>query len=569
MSRSKGDAAPLAVVSVMDRLKQLYFEKIRPLEEAYAFGEFYSPMYKASDFDAKPMVLLLGQYSVGKTSFIRYIIGREFPGARIGPEPTTDRFNVVMGGSEDRIIPGNALAVDPAMPFTSLTRFGTEFLNKFQASMCKSPTLDKVYFVDSPGVLSGEKQKLGRAYDFTKVVEWFAQRADMILLLFDAHKLDISDEFQSVIKACKGQDDKIRVVLNKADKVTSQQLMRVYGALMWSLGKVVQTPEVMRVYIGSFWDGECMNPDMAPFFRAEQADLLQDLHELPRYAAVRKINELVKRARMSRVHALIIGHLKAQMPFFGQAAAQKKMIDNMAEEFYAVMKKHRLPQGDFPNIARFAEVASTYDFSKFRKTDDKMIAMADDALSGGIPVLLTQLGQEQDARASKEKEMHSTFMDSGVASAVSVRADAGAARMGGGNSGPVSAGGAGTHAAAPAADSAAAASNPFGSAVAAGSSAYTVWATLVDKVESDGVMKLQPGGMEGKLSGADARGVLLDSGLEVGQLRAIWDLADIDKDGFLDRDEFAVAWYLIKAAQAGKPTPAVLPPALCPPSKKA
>jgi GTP-binding protein EngB required for normal cell division len=204
------------------------------------------------------MILLLGQYSVGKTSFIRYIIGREFPGARIGPEPTTDRFNVVMGGTEDRIIPGNALAVDPAMPFTSLTRFGTEFLNKFQASMCKSPTLDKVYFVDSPGVLSGEKQKLGRAYDFTKVVEWFAQRPDMILLLFDAHKLDISDEFQSVIKACKGQDDKIRVVLNKADKVTSQQLMRVYGALMWSLGKVVQTPEVMRVYIGSFWDGECM-----------------------------------------------------------------------------------------------------------------------------------------------------------------------------------------------------------------------------------------------------------------------------------------------------------------------
>ncbi len=69
------------------------------------------------------------------------------------------------------------------------------------------------------------------------------QRADMILLLFDAHKLDISDEFQSAIKVLKGQDDKIRVVLNKADKVTSQQLMRVYGAMMWSLGKVVQVRE--------------------------------------------------------------------------------------------------------------------------------------------------------------------------------------------------------------------------------------------------------------------------------------------------------------------------------------
>lgn len=28
------------------------------------------------------------------------------------------------------------------------------------------------------------------------------------------------------------------------------KLMRVYGALMWSLGKVLNTPEVVRVYIG-------------------------------------------------------------------------------------------------------------------------------------------------------------------------------------------------------------------------------------------------------------------------------------------------------------------------------
>lgn len=33
-------------------------------------------------------------------------------------------------------------------------------------------------------------------------------------------------------------------------KVSQQQLMRVYGALMWSLGKVFRSPEVCRVYIG-------------------------------------------------------------------------------------------------------------------------------------------------------------------------------------------------------------------------------------------------------------------------------------------------------------------------------
>ena len=103
-------------------------------------------------------------------------------------------------------------------------------------------------------VYSGEKQRTDRGYDFIGVLEWFAERVDRILLLFDAHKLDISDEFRRSIEALRGHDDKIRIVLNKSDMVDHQSLMRVYGALMWSLGKVLGTPEVARVYIGSFWD---------------------------------------------------------------------------------------------------------------------------------------------------------------------------------------------------------------------------------------------------------------------------------------------------------------------------
>lgn len=50
-------------------------------------SQFHSPYLRTSDFEAKPMVLLLGQYSVGKTSFIRFLLGRDYPGIRIGAGP--------------------------------------------------------------------------------------------------------------------------------------------------------------------------------------------------------------------------------------------------------------------------------------------------------------------------------------------------------------------------------------------------------------------------------------------------------------------------------------------------
>lgn len=58
--------------TVTDGLQTLYTKKLLPLEETYLFHDFHSPALEAADFQSKPMVLLVGQYSTGKTTFIRY-----------------------------------------------------------------------------------------------------------------------------------------------------------------------------------------------------------------------------------------------------------------------------------------------------------------------------------------------------------------------------------------------------------------------------------------------------------------------------------------------------------------
>ncbi len=100
--RRKGEQ-PQFYATVGEGLKKVYREKLLPLEEAYDFHDFISPQLNGPDFEARPMILLVGQYSTGKTSFIRYLLERDYPGLRIGPEPTTDCFNAVMYGEQEQV----------------------------------------------------------------------------------------------------------------------------------------------------------------------------------------------------------------------------------------------------------------------------------------------------------------------------------------------------------------------------------------------------------------------------------------------------------------------------------
>ena len=194
--------------------------------------------------------------------------------------------------------------------------------------------------------------------------------------------------------------------------------MRVYGALMWSMGKVMKTPEVLRVYVGSFWDQPLQYEDNAALFKMEESDLMRDLRDLPRNSAVRKINELVKRVRIGKVHAFIISYLREQMPMFmGRERKQKEvswsiiiyfdlthlrpflsqLIMDLESVFRSVMKRYNLAPGDFPDINDFRSKLAEQDFTKFPALRPKLIEELEAVLGVDIPRLMEALPRSLDS----------------------------------------------------------------------------------------------------------------------------------------------------------------------------
>lgn len=93
------------------------------------------------------------------------------------------------------------------------------------------------------------------------------------------------------------------------------------------------------------------------------------------------------------------------------------------------------------------------------------------------------------------------------------------------------------------------------------------WIVARDKPTYDEIFyTLSP--INGKVSGATAKKEMVKSKLPNTVLGKIWSLADVDKDGYLDDEEFALANHLIKVKLEGHELPAKLPAHLVPPSKR-
>jgi len=333
--------------------------------------------------------------------------------------------------------------------------------------------------------------------------------------------------------------------------VDGQQLMRVYGALMWSLGKILATPEVARVYAGSFWDRPLHIDTNRRLFEAEEADLFKDLRSLPRNATLRKLNDLIKRARLAKIHAHIIGALKAEMPLiFGKDDKKARLLANLDGIFRRIESENGFSSGDFPNVDSMREALADYDFSELSALDKTLVAKVDELLEVDIANLLTSLPLEEEERTKTAVRSHSFASSSSSSASKTLSSSSSSPSNESAPSAPFHLG--------------------FDEGVDIGRESHRQhlkWIVDDDRKSFDDAFdKLAP--VDGKVGAVQAKVEFDKTKLPNSVLNKVWRLSDVDGDGMLDRDEFCLAMYLIGVKLKDYDLPDSLPDHLMPPSKR-
>lgn len=425
LGRNSAKAAAEKDLSVVRRLWKVYAQTVRPVEERSAFKHFHMPPVTSEELEARPQVLFLGQYSTGKTSMIKWLTGVDTPHFDIRPQPSTDKFFAIVHGDQERLINGNAATCLPQLPYQGLSRFGGAFLSNFQALVEPVELLRDMSIIDTPGVLAGSKQT-SREYDFAEVCRWMAERSDLILLMFDAHNLDPSDELKGVMQVLRPHRDRVRCVLNKADQIDAENLVRVYGALLWNVGQILRTPEVSRVYISSFWDRPYEYDYHKRLFDEDKENLLLELHSLPTTAVLRKVNQMISRVRLVKAHYCIASHLRSELPsssfsFLGSSLGSStggvRQLQDVSERlpdiFEEVQKARSLSPGDMPPIEGFRErLEALEDVSGLPTWDKAVVDRLDHVLAVDMPKLMASVaGVTASELSTKEAPKKLSLLD--------------------------------------------------------------------------------------------------------------------------------------------------------------
>ncbi|XP_014476257.1 PREDICTED: sarcalumenin [Dinoponera quadriceps] len=304
-NEEKERAIQRAADIILRDLKRLYDNAIQPLESMYKYRDLSNRHFGDPEIFSKPLVLFMGPWSGGKSSIINYLLDIEYEpmSLRTGAEPSPAYFNIIMHGEEEEILDGTQLAAD--WTFSGLQKFGQGMLDRLRGLRLDNKLLEKVNIVEIPGILEIRKQ-VQRLFPFNDACQWFIDRADIIFLVYDPAKLDVGPETEAILDQLKGREYQTRIILNKADQVKPEELMRVQGALIWNISPLMSSAEPPIMYSTSLWSLPYEAGAPTRLLYAQERAFLRDLRSAINKRVEHKIASARRFAVRVRNHAKMV-----------------------------------------------------------------------------------------------------------------------------------------------------------------------------------------------------------------------------------------------------------------------
>lgn len=280
-----------------------YADAVDPVANRFAYARRQS----TGEISGPPIVLMLGNHSSGKSTFINYLIGEEVQ--KTGLAPTDDGFTIIAYGDtrDDRDGPG--LVNNPDLPYSGLRHFGDDLVKHLRMKRRPAELLRNVILVDSPGMIDEAKTESGRGFDFPGVVQWFAERADVVLMFFDPDKPGTTGETLQVFnESLRGIDHKLLIVMNKMDQFRSlHDFARAYGALCWNLGKVIPRKDLPMIF-NTFVPVDNPPAPALPTedFEAAREELVQEIRRAPARRVDNMLTQVQQFAERLRLHTRVL-----------------------------------------------------------------------------------------------------------------------------------------------------------------------------------------------------------------------------------------------------------------------
>ena len=232
----------------------------------------------------KPIVLILGNYSSGKSTLVNELLGNDVQ--LTGQAPTDDSFTVLTApepGESEGFVPGATLVNDDNLPFTGMKSYGDRLISHFQMKQLDLKVLENLALVDTPGMLDSVTEK-GRGYDYSGVVGDFARLADLVVLMFDPHKAGTIKETYTTIRntlPVTSEEDRIIFVMSRVDECDNPaDLLRSYGTLCWNLSQMTGRKDIPRIFL-TFAPSASKHTKVEKVWIDERSELKKKILEAP------------------------------------------------------------------------------------------------------------------------------------------------------------------------------------------------------------------------------------------------------------------------------------------------